>query len=422
MAELERAGSRFEPVRYDTNRMFSAQTAVSRSPNGVVLSVYGRVVAPPCVEFALAPNSGTRAAHNAPKTSEEKKTMAFLTPDQLKGLAINRMIFHVVGPEDDQLVLLEEMAPGAHTEFFLERIRTTNNGLKFEFLEASPLLASLKAINDDASIFAHQTQELAKLFHAGHGRTASRGVFMVFALSSGVVKFFALIKYDHETVLSYKVEETESGRRAAIAALQDTFVKSPEALQKSALIRLDATSGELCIRDRSEPSKISKYFRAFVGARRCFDPATLTSKLADIAKKVALANDLLLGPSVMRSLNQSIYSAIQAGTGFDPSSKEPFLVAVYGVLSKDSKVREDFDRELKREGIDSEVFDFEKTVVPRPAKKHLVTHEGIEIIWDRKYEANISRKQVAGGKTLITIETGGVRVEDDYCEPNSRRR
>jgi hypothetical protein len=327
--------------------------------------------------------------------------MAFLNPDQLKGLAIDRMIFHVVGPEEDQLVLLEELEPGAHTDFFLDRIRTTNSGLKFEFLEASPLLASLKTIYSDASTFAHQTQELAKLFHAGHGRSASRGVFMVFALSSGMDKLFALIKYDHETVLSYKVEETESGRRAAIAALQDTFVKSPEALQKSALIRLDVTGGELCIRDRSEPSKISQYFRAFVGARRCFDTATLTSKLAAVAKKVALANDQLLGPTV---------------------NKEPFLVAVYGVLPEDSKVRNDFDRELKRERIESEVFDFEKAVVPRPAKKHLVTAEGIEIIWDRQYEANISREPIAGGKTRITIETGGVRVEDDYSEPNPRRR
>lgn len=402
--------------------MLSAQTAPSPRPTGLRRIPNERAVGSGGQGRAQPRRPGARAAHNVRKTWEDKKTMAFLNPDQLKGLAIDRMIFHVVGPEEDQLVLLEELEPGAHTDFFLDRIRTTNSGLKFEFLEASPLLASLKTIYSDASTFAHQTQELAKLFHAGHGRSASRGVFMVFALSSGGDKFFALIKYDHETVLSYKVEETESGRRAAIAALQDTFVKSPEALQKSALIRLDATSGELCIRDRSEPSKISQYFRAFVGARRCFDTATLTSKLAAVAKKVALANDQLLGPTVMRSLNQSIYAAIQAGTGFDPANKEPFLVAVYGVLPEDSKVRNDFDRELKRERIESEVFDFEKAVVPRPAKKHLVTAEGIEIIWDRQYEANISREQIAGGKTRITIETGGVRVEDDYSEPNPRRR
>lgn len=348
--------------------------------------------------------------------------MAFLSEEQLGSLRIERMIFHVVGPEPEQLVLLEEMEPGLHADFFLDRIRSTNGGMMFDFVESSTLLLKLRVIEADASQFTVCTQHLAEAFKLVHGRNASAGVFMVFTLSAAEQRFYALVKYDHETVLAYKIEETPEGRKAAIAALHDTFVKAPDALQKSAIVRLSDEGGELCIRDRSAPTRGSKYFTAFLGARRRFESIQLTKKLCEIAKSVARGNSKILAPDVLRNLNRRIYEVVQTSDGFDPANKEPFLAAVYGPLPADSKVRLDFDRALKSERIDSESFDFERSAIARPVKQHIVTDEGIEVIWDRQYDDKIRRKDLPGGGTRITIETSGVRVDDDYAESRPRGR
>lgn len=348
--------------------------------------------------------------------------MSFFSQEQLDGLSVSRMIFHVVGPDQKKMVLLEEAEPGPFADFFLARIRSTNGGIMFDFADGSPLELSLRKVEADAHQFVAETKGLATQFQIQHSANASAGVFMVFVLQTMDERFYALVKYDHETVLSYEIEDTPEGHKAAIAELHDTFVKAPEALQKSALIRLKEDGGELCIRDRASPSKVSKYFQAFLGARRRFEAAQLTTTLCGIAKKVALKNSELLGTAVMSNLTHRIYDFVQNTQSFDPSQKEPFLVAVFGSLVEDSPVRADFDRELKTARIESETFDFHKASFPRPAKRRLVTAEGIELIWDRQFEDKIIREPQPDGRLRIIIETGSIRSEDDYAERNSKTR
>lgn len=340
--------------------------------------------------------------------------MAFLTDEQLSTLSLDRMIFHVVGPEDGHLVLLEEIEPGEHAEFFLERIKATNGGMMFDFLERSPVLASLNEIDIDADKFVAETKALAALFKNAHGKSTSPGAFFMFVLTAGTERLYALIKYDHEKVLSYTVTDTDHGKQALIAALTETFVQSPLALQKSAILRLNENGGELSVKDRSAPTKVSQYFRTFLGAKRRFTPSDLTEKLCAAAKEVGKKNHAVLSPAVLRGLNQRVYDAVQTISGFNPEDREPFLTAVFGALPEGSKVRTDFEKVLKRERIDSESFDFDRSAVPRPTKKHIVTTEGIEVIWDRQYDDKVKQTSLANGHTRITIETGGVKVDDDY--------
>lgn len=346
--------------------------------------------------------------------------MPFLSDEQLEHLRIERMIFHVVGPEDGQLVLLEEMDPGEHEEFFLGRIKAANTGILFDFLERSPVLASLRAIDATPDSFVAETKELAALFKTGHGQSTSPGAFFVFALAAGQDRFYALIKYDHEKVLSYTVRATDHGNQALIAALTETFVQSPQALQKSAILQLTTTGGELSVKDRSAPTKISQYFRQFLGAKRRFTTTDLTEKLCTIARDVGKKNNDVIPPGILRTLNQRVYDAVQTLTGFDPENNEPFLAAVFGPLPEDSKVRKEFEKALRRERIDSESFDFDRTAIRRPAKKHIVTNEGIEVIWDRQYDDCVRQTDLPNGHTQITIETGGVKVDDDYAESRTR--
>jgi hypothetical protein len=344
--------------------------------------------------------------------------MAFLSDEQLADLSIERMIFHVVGPKEEQLTLLNEVDPGEHEGFFLDRIRSTNNGLMFDFIEGSALLHALRTVDRDQAQFAEQSKALARLFQGGHVGNASVGALLVFVLRSGLERFYALVKYDHETVLSYTIE----GEDALMSALHDTFVKAPEALQKSAFVRLTENGGELSVKDRSSPTKGSKYFQAFLGAKRRFGAKDLTEKLSEVTKRVALENKDVLGPAVMRSVGQRIYEFVQQQESFDPANKEPFLVAVFGALPEDSKVRKDFDKALKRERIESEAFDFDKEAVKRPSKTRLTTREGIQITWDKQYDGQIQREDTENGGVRIIIESMGVQEEHDYTETNTRRR
>ncbi len=346
--------------------------------------------------------------------------MAFFSPEQLDGLSITRMIFHVVGPDVKKMVLLEETDPGVFADFFLERLKSTNGGLMFNFADGSPLEASLRRVQVDGKGFVSETKALATQFQNAHSQAASEGAFMIFVLQTIGETFYALVKFDHESVLSYAIKHTPAGNTAAIAELRDTFVKSPDALQKSALIKLDAAGGELCVRDRAAPTKVSKYFQTFLGANRRFQPEQLTTSLCGIAKSVAKKHAAELGPSVMSNLNRRVYDYVQNTAGFDPVNKEPFLAAIFGPLPAESPVRASFDRELKNQRIESEAFDFHKPAVPRPPKRKLITMEGIEVIWDRIYEQNVRQESIEGNRVRITIETGGIKSEDDYSDKNSR--
>jgi hypothetical protein len=344
-----------------------------------------------------------------------EQPVSLIAPEQLDQIAIERMIFHVVGPEEGHLVLLEEIAPGDHEDFFAERIRSACGGIMFDFLAASPVLASLRRIEAEPTSFVNQTKDLATLFNSMHTGAASVGVFLMLVLRVDAERLYAVVKYDHEEVLSYTIKEENDVRRALIAALQSTFVRSPDALQKAAIVRLTPDGGELSVRDRVMPSKVTKYFQSFLGVRRRFEPSQLTGKLSEIAKKTAKKHAGELGTVVMGQLNRRVYDAVQAQSGFDPANREPFLTAIFGPLSEDSPVRKTFDRELRNSRIENEV-------VPRPRRKHLVTDEGIEVIYDRQYDDRVKREPVAGGGERIVIETGGVRVEDDYAEPRTRVR
>lgn len=345
-----------------------------------------------------------------------------LDADHMDNIAIERMIFHVVGPEEASLVLLEEIEPGDHSDFFIDRVRAAANGVMFDFIAASPVLAALRRIEEDDSRFASETKDLATLFNGMHTGAASVGVFLTFILNVGGERIYAIIKYDHEEVLSYTIEEDEDVRRALIAALTSTFVRSPDALQKAAIIRLNGAGGELSVRDRVSPSKVTRYFQGFLGARRRFQPDQLTQTLSEITKKTARKHAQALGPAVMSQLNRRVYEVVQAQPGFDPRNSEPFLAAVFGPLADDSPVRTTFDKELRNSRIENEVFDFDRQAVPRPRRKHMVTDEGIEVIYDRQYEDRVVREPRPGGGERIVIETGGIRIEDDYTETRPRVR
>ena len=92
------------------------------------------------------------------------------------------MIFHVVGGELEIPVLLSEISPPEHVDFFLERIKSALSGNMFRFAELSNTERILRLIRNnadtDASCFTEQSTFLANDFQSHHHtKNASMGYF-----------------------------------------------------------------------------------------------------------------------------------------------------------------------------------------------------------------------------------------------------
>lgn len=346
--------------------------------------------------------------------------LPFLTQNEINSLNIERMIFHAVGPEDDSLQLLDAEVPTTFSDFFLERVKAALSGLQFDFMAGSPVQAALTTIDGDRNRFVEQSKVIATLFHQHHTRNTSKGALVLIVLTSSSGTIYALLKFDNENVLSYTITDQNGKLTANISALEETLTKSREALQKSAIIRLTESGGELSLKDRSSPGDITHYFRTFLLVQRRFQPSDLTKKIAEIAREAANANAATLNPEVLRNIRSRIHDAVQTLPGYDPESRE-FVNAVYGAVTEDSPVVRDFHRKMRQAHIDEEEFQFDRSAVPRPPLRRIVTNENIQIIFDRNQQDLVRVVDLNGGRKRITIETRGLKENDDYTETTRRR-
>lgn len=347
--------------------------------------------------------------------------MPFLTPEEMQALHVEDLIFHVVGKDESEMVLMDEViATGTeveHIPWFLERLRSTNGGNVFDFVQPSLVLNALTAIQSDPRTFVAQSRELATAFQGMHTGATARGVFLLLRLSAKGQPLHALIKYDHEEVLSYLTAEAGGKRSAQMSRMLNTFVKDPTALQKSCMIRLTTEGGEMAVLDRSQRRDISQYFRGFLGVRRRHTQESLTRRVVEAAKAAVTRHLGELGPEVAVNINQRIYEAVQATQGFNPEDSVPFLTAVVGPVPEGRKLPHSFKRELEKARVDHEAFDFDKLAVQRPRRRRILTQEGISISYNAQ-DADLIGQEERDGRTVITINSARVTEHDD--EPEGR--
>jgi len=126
------------------------------------------------------------------------------------------MIFHVVGKTLEEPILLEEIAPPQHTDFFVDRVKSALRGNLFEFRPRSDAERMLREISGNPDTFTGQSQALAVEFQKQHSAPTSVGVFFVFELGVGAANpVYALIKYDNEDVVRYIPKERRRTSGAA---------------------------------------------------------------------------------------------------------------------------------------------------------------------------------------------------------------
>ena len=346
--------------------------------------------------------------------------MSVLDEEELAALKIERMVFHIVGPKEEQFQRLEEMEPGAFAGFFVERIRSASRGNVYRFTDLAQTRARLLSILMNGGRFQEESERLADDFQRAHGGQTAPGAFLVFLLSCGDRRAFALLKYDDDTVLTYDLEEGEEGRKkATLASLQRNFVKNPDALQKAAIITLDPEPGFLTVLDRRNGAKIARYFENFLGAKREFTEEDLTKRIYDATIETILENEDLVSEDVYREARRRAYGAAAAGGVVSADQNKTFLESVLGApLPDDDPIIAKFKSKLRAHRIENESFNLVHTSITRPRQRKIETVAGVRIQFSEDLQdlVHVDRAQ---GRIVINDR---IRRDDVDTDPNSRAR
>lgn len=299
--------------------------------------------------------------------------MATLTDEQIATLNITNFIFHVVHHGRADPDYFEEVPLGRFEPFFIARIKDTLRGNRFSFMPGSPVKLAIEAWQAGTTSFVDFSKRLADQFNALYDRRVTPGVLIVIELVSGSSKYYSLIKYDSDEVVSY----TRSGGQAVLEEVVNNFTQSAKALQKSALVDLqaDPADGQVAVIDRQSRASISELFRKFLGVTRTKRPAELTEALQKAVIKVVAKHRDLLPASFTYRVGELVRDIAEHQKTFDAQT---FYGQLFGTSGND-RIKASFERELAAQGLSGEVFDYVPDALPPERRVRYKTHEGVLI-------------------------------------------
>jgi hypothetical protein len=355
--------------------------------------------------------------------------MGLLDQAVLDGVTIQRMIFHVVGPQDSDLQLMDEIDASGFENFFLERVRETNVGNRFQFIGAeSGVRPALKSLFSDGSRFVKLTKELAEVFQNGHkgAPSSSRGAFIVAQLRGLPSPAFALIKFDDQKVLRYQQTTTGGRVKAKVSEIDNTFIEDRKAMQKSALIVLNDDGGELAVYDRANKRNITDYFKTFLGVKRLWDSNEATNRFVQALAASVLTNKDAMPDDVKRNWRRNLHLAAQARETVEPGSDfDVFCAQVFGAFWTNEDFRADVERSMHSQRISGEVIELDRSQIRLPQMRRIKTSENITVLYPKQLdEAGSSVVKVEpqrDGGAIITIRTQGI-LDDDLTDESVDRR
>lgn len=314
-------------------------------------------------------------------------------------IIIKRFIFHVIHQGADEPILLDETPLGKYEHFFAERIIETIEGNRFLFNQGSFVQEKLSEISKDDQLFVRLSKAMATHFHSFENKNIKAGVVIFMKVEIEGQPYFSIIKYDHEEVLAYKLDE--DNRKAILEDVANSFTKSKESLHKSALIELTELGGNVFVIDKKVREDISKFFKGFLNIKRQFDSAELTKKVEEITIDVVKKNRDKLPADFTANIKKMVFDATQ---GEDNYSFQSYYDKIFGLVG-DEQLKTCLIRELKKNDLDGEVFAFDKEALKEPRKRKIKTKEGIKIQYDDSSSDRIKFYDENDGTKRIEIRT-----------------
>lgn len=309
--------------------------------------------------------------------------MGFYNNDEYSSLKIVKSVFHIVGPDkDSDFRLLNEFDVGSLQEFFLERVRSVNEGSRYIFLDDSPIETQLSRILENKDNFQIESEKLAEGFQAIHKGNSSVGAFLVFMLQDDSNNVsFAFLKFDDENVVSYSFKEPSDGKRPTpeFGELTKTFVKNKDALQKAILIRVSSEVCDISVVDRQNNKQPAKYIGDYLHARRLFTKEDLTVKVKESLMETCKKHSSEIDDNVMKNLYLRVYDSAISGATFQGENPTEWLIGIIGNNKNIEQIAKTFHSKLKANRIDGETFEMVGSALKKPATRKINTFNGIKI-------------------------------------------
>lgn len=315
-------------------------------------------------------------------------------PEENQPIEILDFIFHVVHHGEDNPILMDETPIKGFEYFFKERIKEVLSGNQFYFNPESDFLSKIKQIDSGELSFLEISKQLARDFHKTQDDRIKPGVMILMKTKIGESLHYILVKYDHENVIYY----TTKDRKAILQEITNTFSKTKEALQKSAIIHLGERPFTVVV-DKSERSHITKFFKSYLGIKRSYTSEDLTTKVRDCFLATVKNNKALLPKEYTANSQHLFYETVQKTKEFTP---DEFLQKIFG-QNFTPEIKSSFEREMKRKDIGGEEFEFFKNI-KAPKLKRYRTSEGVQIQYSEAANDTVEIKHQKN-ETVITIKT-----------------
>ena len=332
--------------------------------------------------------------------------MPVLSDEDKAALRVESFIFHAVHHGHAEPTLHDEVPIGRLAGFFIERVIDTLKGNRYVFDDGSTTLRALQGIEADPGAFVETSKELARQFHRTEGRERhdgrfKRGILMVTCLRAGDRRFHSLIKYDHSERV---IDIIERGLGADLEEVPNPLTENKKALQKSALIELDADGGKLVVIDQSKRSGITDFFRDFLGVRRALGEDEMTKAVEKCVRRTVLAHSADLPPEITSQWKQRLTDIAARRRDFDADQCFGDLFGAHETPA----MRDPWVSQLAANGIEGEAFGFDPDSLPDTGPKRYRTAENIDIVVPPGARDRFDWEKQDDGSVLITIRASSL--------------
>lgn len=321
-----------------------------------------------------------------------------LSDAQIASLKIKKLIFHVIdvdAEETERVKPLNELILDAdQNKFFLERIKSVASGIQYNFIEHAehtklPCQNLLEFEND----FQANSITLAQGFASYHKKNMASGVFVV-AIAESLysehesINLVFLAKFDHRNVYQIIVKANDDGlgSHAIMQKVADTLVEDKSAIQKSALINLDAEkySWDVLADERklNVKGEITDYFRNFLGVTLKEVASVLTKKAVQAVHQWAIARDPAELPDGEEKGNyrSRAVAYMESNTVFELDSYINAIIRDEVNEERKLRMEQSLRAQLDEAGITNQKFSTRPNSLPKKLKKQLwKTSEGITL-------------------------------------------
>ncbi len=336
----------------------------------------------------------------------------------LDQLSIQKMTFHLLKKEAEQPTFLENLKiEETQYDFFENIIRiAASKSAAFSFLEeeSEAVLTMIELLEDEEENFTQHCKKLSQLFWNSQHGNSSDGILLFANINIGEDShpMLFIAKMDYQEVLQVQTQTSEEGQEKTILqSIQNALVENESAIQKSALIDIDAHyDWDVLAQDRQKGSgKLADYFKQFLHVQEKEINAILSTQVVAEVQKWANKNseEVLLPAEHIADYKERAVSYLRTAAEFDthelmnvvlpedeenPERKQDLQQSLYKHLEKNDLTTRTFAPEP--EGIRTSVM-----------KNQIKTKEGITLTWEGDLESAGIEIKNQDGQIQIIIST-----------------